>query len=150
MKKKFKKLSKTKVPTGDPNIPFTIREAKAMRLLIIEKTKGAIGSEEEAFAAEDVDEVEEEENGDRDDDRPLQVEVAGNEGGQANDESVSGVSRGGLVSSDLLTRILDRPFPFDYISSPTFRVLLPLPILGDAVAVVECRRKTNHHSPKSC
>ncbi len=117
--------------------------------MIIEKTEGAT-SEEEAFAAEDVDEVEEEENGDRDDDRPLQIEVAGNEGGQANDGSASGVSRGGLVSSDLLTRILDHPFPFDYISSPTFRVSLPLPILGDAVTIVECRRKTNHHSPKSC
>ena len=93
MKKNFNKLSKTKVPTGEPNIPFTIRKTKAIRLLIIEKTEGATGPEEEAFNAEDVDEVEEEENGDRDEDRPLQVEVAGNEGGQANDGSVSGVSR---------------------------------------------------------
>ena len=112
MKKKFNKLSKTKVPTGDPNIPFTVREAKAIRLLMIEKTEGATGSEEEAFAAEEVDEVEEEENGDRDDDRPLQVEVAGNEGGQANDGSVSGVSRRGLVSSDFLTLILDLSLSF--------------------------------------
>ena len=112
LKKKFNKLSKTKVPTGEPNIPFTIQESKAIRLLIIEKTKGATGSEEEVFATEDVDEVEDEENGDRNEGRHLQVEMAGNEGGQANDGSVSGVSRGGLVSSDFLTLILDLSFSF--------------------------------------
>jgi hypothetical protein len=38
------------VPTGNPTIPFTVREAKAIRVLIIEKAEGATGSEKEEFA----------------------------------------------------------------------------------------------------
>jgi hypothetical protein len=51
--------------TGDPNIPPDVSEAKAIRTLIIEKTEGVTGSEEEPFAMEedneDGDDGEEEE-----------------------------------------------------------------------------------------
>jgi len=97
LKKKFNKLARTKVPTGDPIIPFVIREAKAIRVLIIEKAEGATGSEEEGFAAEDeavanlddndvVEDVQGQNEGDV---------LAGNEG------SVAGNSRGNLVSTSL-------------------------------------------------
>ena len=52
MKKKCK-LSRTKAQTGNPNIPFTVEEEKAKRVLIIEKTNGATGSDEEGLAAKD-------------------------------------------------------------------------------------------------
>jgi len=56
LKKKFNKLAKMKMGTGDPDIPADVREAKEIRRLIIEKTEGVTGSEEEAFAADDIDE----------------------------------------------------------------------------------------------
>jgi hypothetical protein len=37
VKKKFNKLARTKVPTGEPDIPFIVSKAKAIRELIIEK-----------------------------------------------------------------------------------------------------------------
>ena len=40
-----------KAPTGNPNIPFTIVEIKAIKAFV----KGATGLEEEAFPAEDDD-----------------------------------------------------------------------------------------------
>ena len=54
LKKKFNKLCRTMIPTGNPNIPPTVREAKEIRELIIEKTEGATGSEEELFSPDDV------------------------------------------------------------------------------------------------
>jgi hypothetical protein len=56
LKKKFNKLAKMKMGTGDPNMPANVREAKEIRRLIIEKTEGVTGSEEEAFAADDIEE----------------------------------------------------------------------------------------------
>jgi hypothetical protein len=46
LKKKFNKLASMKVGTGEPNILFTVQEAKDIRLLIIEKCDGATGSED--------------------------------------------------------------------------------------------------------
>jgi hypothetical protein len=54
LKKKFNKLCRTMIPTGNPNIPFSVREAKEIRQLIVEKTEGATGSEEELFSPNDV------------------------------------------------------------------------------------------------
>jgi len=85
------------VPTGDPTIPFVIQEAKAIRVLIIEKAEGATGSEEEGFAVEDGDVVNLEDNGVEDDVHGQNEGdvLAGNEG------SVAGNSRGNLVSNPL-------------------------------------------------
>ena len=41
LKKKINKLCRTMVPRGNPNIPPTVREAKEIRELIVEKTEGA-------------------------------------------------------------------------------------------------------------
>jgi hypothetical protein len=57
LKKKFNKLAKTKMGTGDPNIPADVQEAKAIRKLIIEKSEGVTGSEEEFMAVEELDDV---------------------------------------------------------------------------------------------
>ena len=43
------------IPTGNPNISPTISDAKEIHVLIIEKTKGAMGSDEESFNQEDED-----------------------------------------------------------------------------------------------
>ena len=53
LKKTVNKLARTKAPMGQSNIPVTVQEAKAIRVLIIEKAEGATGSEEEGFAAEE-------------------------------------------------------------------------------------------------
>jgi hypothetical protein len=53
LKKKFNKLAKTKMGTGDPNMPADVREAKAIRKLIVEKSEGVTGSEDEPFALEE-------------------------------------------------------------------------------------------------
>ena len=37
LKKTFNRLAKTKIPTGDPNVPLHIFEGKEIRKLIIEK-----------------------------------------------------------------------------------------------------------------
>ena len=44
LKKKFNKLAKTKMGTGDPNMPAEVREAKEIRRLIIEKSEGVTGN----------------------------------------------------------------------------------------------------------
>jgi hypothetical protein len=54
LKQKFNKLVRTIVPTGNPNIPPAIREAKEIQELIIEKSKGVTCSEEEIFSPDDV------------------------------------------------------------------------------------------------
>jgi hypothetical protein len=75
---------------GQPNIPFTMQESKAIRVLIIEKAKGANGSEEEGFAAEEGNVVE-------------QGDGAGNATADAhyasgvNDDSIAGNFHGGGV-----------------------------------------------------
>ena len=99
LKKKFNKLARTKVPTGEPTIPFTVCEANAIRVLIIEKAEGATGSEEEGFAAEDGDVA------NPDDDR-VDEEVGGQNEADllvGNEGSVAGNSRGNLVSNPLPT-----------------------------------------------
>ena len=40
--------------TGDTTMPPAVREAKHNRHLIIEKTEGVTGSEDELFAADDI------------------------------------------------------------------------------------------------
>jgi hypothetical protein len=67
LKKKFNKLARTMIPTGNPNIPPDVREAKEKER-IIEKSEGATGLEEEVFSPDDVKEYEDveedaEENG---------------------------------------------------------------------------------------
>jgi hypothetical protein len=67
LKKKFNKLAKVKMGTGDPNVPPDVSEAKAIRKLIIEKTEGVTGSEEEPFALEeDYEEGDDGEEGEED------------------------------------------------------------------------------------
>ncbi len=61
LKKKFNKLAKTKMGTGDPTMPPDVREAKEICGLIIEKSEGVTGSEDEPFALDDVPEDENEE-----------------------------------------------------------------------------------------
>ncbi len=46
LKKKFNKLAKMKMGTGDPVMPPDVREAKEIRRLIIEKSEGVTGSED--------------------------------------------------------------------------------------------------------
>jgi hypothetical protein len=47
--------------TGDPTIPVDACEAKEIRRLIVEKSEGVTGSEDEPFAADDGEEYNEEE-----------------------------------------------------------------------------------------
>ena len=54
LKKNFNKLAKTKMGTGDPSMPPDVCEAKEIRGLIIEKSEGVTGSEDEPFALDDV------------------------------------------------------------------------------------------------
>ena len=61
LKKKFNKLAKTKMGTGDPTMPPGVCEAKEIRGLIIKKSEGVTGSEDEPFALDDVSEDENEE-----------------------------------------------------------------------------------------
>lgn len=49
LRKKFNDVSTTKIPTGDPNIPPHIRDAKRIRGLIYQKTDGGTGSPSEEF-----------------------------------------------------------------------------------------------------
>jgi hypothetical protein len=61
LKKKFWNLANKRIPTGDPNMPWEVQEAKSIRHLIIERTDGARGSpsEEFEFACEDDSDAEE-------------------------------------------------------------------------------------------
>ena len=54
LKKKFNKLAKMNMGTGDPVMSPDVREAKEICRLIIEKSEGVTGSEDEIFAAKDV------------------------------------------------------------------------------------------------
>jgi hypothetical protein len=49
LRKKFNKLARTAIPTGSPNIPPNIANAKHIRGLVIEKTEGGTGSVSEGF-----------------------------------------------------------------------------------------------------
>ena len=66
LKKKFNKLVWKKAPNGNPNIPSTVQETNAIRLLTIETTKGVCGLEDKAFAADDDNQSEDKEE-DRED-----------------------------------------------------------------------------------
>ena len=54
VEKKFNKLATVKMGTGDPTMPPDVHKAKEIRRLIIEKSEGVTGSEEEPFAIEDA------------------------------------------------------------------------------------------------
>jgi hypothetical protein len=56
LKKKFNKLAKVKMGTGNPAIPPDVCEAEDICCLIIEKSAGVTGSKEVPFAVEDTDE----------------------------------------------------------------------------------------------
>jgi hypothetical protein len=62
LKKKFNQLTKRKMGSGDPTMPHNVRDAKEIRGLIVEKSEGVTGSEDEPCALDDVpeDEIEEE------------------------------------------------------------------------------------------
>jgi hypothetical protein len=91
LNKKINKLARTKSPTRQLNIPFTVQEAKAINVPNIEKAEGDTGSEEEGFAAEETIVV-------------AQDDGAGNPTEDAraasgvNDDSVAGNSHGDEVS----------------------------------------------------
>ena len=52
LKKKFNKLIKTKMGTRDPTKPADVCEAKENQRLIVEKSEGVTGSEDEPFATD--------------------------------------------------------------------------------------------------
>ena len=49
LRKKFNELARTRIPTGDPNIPPGVSGAKRIRTLIIEKTEAGTGSVSDGF-----------------------------------------------------------------------------------------------------
>jgi hypothetical protein len=51
---KYNKLAKAMIPVDDPNISTAVKEANENCHLIIEKTKGATGSEDKTFLSDDV------------------------------------------------------------------------------------------------
>ena len=64
-KKKFNKLTKTKMGTGDLTMPLDLCKDKEIQGLIIKKSEGVTGSEDEPCALDDVleDDNEEEDTG---------------------------------------------------------------------------------------
>ena len=56
LKNKFNKLVCKDAPFGDPNIPFSVQETKAIRIHMIEKSEGVTGFKDEGFAVEDKEE----------------------------------------------------------------------------------------------
>jgi hypothetical protein len=77
---------RTPTPTGDPNCPPSVREAKTISRLIVEKTDGTTGDEYEIFSPDD-----DGDNGDEDDDED---DNGNNEG---NEEEAAGEDRAGNV-----------------------------------------------------
>jgi hypothetical protein len=53
LRTKFNALARTNVPTGDPNMPDHISEAKPVRRLIVDKTEGATGDEMQPLGPDD-------------------------------------------------------------------------------------------------
>ncbi|KAL7516278.1 hypothetical protein ACHAWX_001311 [Stephanocyclus meneghinianus] len=49
VEKKFHDLARRNIPTGDPNIPPEVREAKRVRALIYQKSNGGTGSVSDGF-----------------------------------------------------------------------------------------------------
>ncbi len=49
LRKKFNELARTRIPTGDPNIPPGVSGAKRICTLIIEKTEAGTGSVSDGF-----------------------------------------------------------------------------------------------------
>ena len=49
VEKKFHDLARRNIPTGDPNIPPQVREAKRVRALIYQKSNGGTGSVSDGF-----------------------------------------------------------------------------------------------------
>ena len=49
LRKKFHDLARRNIPTGDPNIPVEVREAKRVRALIYQKSDGGTGSVSDGF-----------------------------------------------------------------------------------------------------
>ena len=60
--KKFNNLAKAQVPTGDPAIAENVHEAMVIHEMIIQKTDGATGSEDEIFSPVDIEDDEEDED----------------------------------------------------------------------------------------
>jgi hypothetical protein len=83
LKKKYNRLAKTKIPTGDPNCPPSVREAKRISRLIVEKTNGTAGDEEDIFSPDD--------DGDKDDDK------GDNDNDEGNEEEATREDRAGNV-----------------------------------------------------
>ena len=54
LKKKFNQLTKRKMGTGDHTMPHNVCNAKEIRGLIVEKSEGVTGSEDEPCALDDV------------------------------------------------------------------------------------------------
>ena len=65
LRKKFNEVARKSIPTGDPNCPPYVREAKRVRQQIIEKSEGASGSPSEdfPFPLDDESETNEDEDG---------------------------------------------------------------------------------------
>jgi len=73
LQNKFKDLYRTKMPTGDPNIPDYIKRAKEIHQDFIERTDGSVGA---AAAADDDANNENEEVEDDNDERATYFDVA--------------------------------------------------------------------------
>ena len=91
LKKNFNKLAKTKMGTGDPSMPPDVCEAKEIRGLIIEKSEGVTGSEDEPSA---LDDVLEDENEDEDTDNGAEENWHGAVGTACADRFVVAAVRG--------------------------------------------------------
>ena len=58
LKKKFNMICRAMNPTGNLNIPDTVYKVKEIHELMVEKTDGATGLEEEVFSPDDVEDAE--------------------------------------------------------------------------------------------
>lgn len=58
VEEKNQETGKDYAPTGNPNLPFTMEEAKAIRVMVSEWIDGATGSEEEEVAVKEDNEEE--------------------------------------------------------------------------------------------
>jgi hypothetical protein len=78
LKHKFQELTRTKIPTGDPNMPPHIRKAKQIYYRIVQATDGSTGGSEDGADLDNERDGEFEDNGEDDDEEGGMVEVNNN------------------------------------------------------------------------
>jgi hypothetical protein len=106
LQRKFTTLHRTKEPTGDPNIPSPVVDAKRIRNMIDEKTDGTRGSPTNSDGGLfDVDEGE-----DDDDDNNEDIDFATAVGADDNNESITPITRNAVQELARLAGHADKPF----------------------------------------